>query len=63
MILPCWYCKRSYPVEDWRITRLDDARLYGGGGIYGAKHRRCGKLTYLPDQMGRNVTRAARSDI
>ena len=60
MILQCWNCQRSYPLEDWRIVRIEEARLYGGGGVYGAKHKKCGKLTYLPAQMGRNIVQAAR---
>lgn len=62
MIL-CWFCKRGYPREDWIITNLADGRLYGGGGLYRAIHRRCKKHTYLPSQTAKNITQRERAGV
>ena len=50
-MLLCSFCKRTYPVEDWQIKRMEDDRLYGGGGLFRATHRLCNKRTWLPAQM------------
>lgn len=51
MTLLCTFCKRTFGLDEFQIKRMEDDRLYGGGALYRATHRRCKKRTWLPAQM------------